>query len=285
MIWVIANRKEEDGSFPTYKYYGKAFANGEIDIFCADKDDDFSFLTKEDIAFIRTRDEDINQHVRNAQERIGFASTLESPLTNHLTHDKEAVKAELCKCGIPFPLTVALDDAERGLAYFVKPKFGENSIGIDSNSICFTKPQVIKKCLSLHEQGIEPIIERYIDGRDITTSVIYSKKDNAIKTYSAFTNANNTDGIQTDVTKRNYSFTASVCKDESLERIAKKVFEAVGAKHYLRIDFRIFNDRIPYVIDINMIPGLAPNGYMAKCMKANGIEYYDFIRMLINSAY
>ena len=40
MIWVIANRKEEDGSFPTYKYYKKAFADGKIDIFCADKDDD-----------------------------------------------------------------------------------------------------------------------------------------------------------------------------------------------------------------------------------------------------
>lgn len=33
MIWVIANRKEEDGSFPTYKYYKKAFADGKIDIF------------------------------------------------------------------------------------------------------------------------------------------------------------------------------------------------------------------------------------------------------------
>lgn len=284
MIWVITNRKEEDGTFPTYKFYKKAFAENEIDIYCAKQNDDFSFLTKEDIAFIRARDENINQHVRKAQERIGFASTLESSQTNYLTHDKEAVKSELYKCGIPFPLTVSPNDVERGFAYFVKPKFGENSVGIDSNSICFTKSQVINKCLFLHKQGIEPMIERYIDGSDITTSVIYSKKDSSLKTYSAFTNANNTDGIQTDETKRNYSFSASACKDELLDRIAKKVFEAVSAKHYLRIDFRMSN-QVPYVIDINMIPGLSPNGYMAKCMKEHGIEYNDFIRMVVNSAF
>ena len=47
----------------------------------------------------------------------------------------------------------------------------------------------------------------------------------------------------------NYSFSASACKDELLDRIAKKVFEAVGAKHYLRIDFRMSN-QVPYVIGI-----------------------------------
>lgn len=69
-----------------------------------------------------------------------------------------------------------------------------------------------------------------------------------------------------------------------LKGLQKKVFEAVSAKHYLRIDFRMSN-QVPYVIDINMIPGLSPNGYMAKCMKEHGIEYNDFIRMVVNSAF
>lgn len=285
MIWVIANSAEEDGTFPTYRFYKKAFAENEIDIYCAKQDDDFSFLSKGDIAFIRTRDENINRHVSVVQPKVGFKSTLESPFTNRLTRDKEAVKTELCRHGIMFPSSANIGDIERGYSYFVKPKFGENSVGIDANSICFTKQQVIRKCRSLMACGIEPIIERYIDGNDITTSIIYSKEDNAIRTYSVFTNANNTNGIQTDETKKNYSFNASVCKDESVDRIAKKVFEAVGAKHYLRIDFRMLNGHIPYVIDINMIPGLAPNGYMARCMETHGIGYHDFIRMVVNSAY
>ena len=284
MIWVIANSKEEDGTFPTYKFYKKSFPAGEINIYCAKQNEDFSFLKKNDIAFIRTRDEDINRCVEEAQSKIGFKSTLESPLTNHLTHDKEAVKSVLCKYGIQFPLTVKFEDIEIGGKYFVKPQYGENSIGIDSNSICFSKSQAMDKCTLLHKQGLNPIIEQYIDGIDITTSVIYSTKDNTLKTYSAFTNANNNDGIQTDETKITYNFQTCLCESEELDHIAKKVFEAVGAKHYLRIDFRV-KCHTPYVIDINMIPGLAPNGYMAMCMKVNGINYHDFIRMIVDSAF
>ena len=284
MIWVIANSKEEDGSFPTYRFYKEAFQDSEIDICCAKQDDDFSFLIKDDIAFIRTRDENINQCVNEAQAKIGFKSTLESPLTNSLTHDKEEIKPVLCKYGIPFPLTVNIEDIEIGSKYFVKPLYGENSMGIDSNSVCFTESQVLSKCASLHKMGFRPIIEQYIDGYDITTSIIYSPKYNALKTYSAFTNANNADGIQTDETKSTYNFQACLCESEKIDHIAKKVFEAVGAKHYLRIDFRVQN-HIPYVIDINMIPGLAPNGYMARCMEVNGVGYHDFIRMVVGSAF
>lgn len=284
MIWVIANSKEEDGSFPTYRFYKQAFPDSEIDIYCAKQDDDFSFLKKNDIAFVRTRDMNINRCVNEAQDKIGFKSTLESTLTNLLTHDKEAVKSELCKHGIPFPLTVKVEDIERGSKYFVKPLYGENSMGIDSDSICFTKSQVLSKCVSIHKMGFHPLIERYIDGDDITTSVIYSSKDNALKTYSAFTNANNVDRIQTDETKSTYNFQTYLCESKEIDRVAKKVFEAVGARHYLRIDFRV-KDNIPYVIDINMIPGLAPNGYMARCMGVNGIDYHDFIRMVVGSAF
>lgn len=283
MIWVIANSKEEDGTFPTYKYYKKAFADNMTGIYCAKPDDDFSFLKEDDIVLMRTRDENINRCVSEAQCKIGFMSTLESPLTNHLTHDKEAVKNGLGKHGILFPLTVDFDDVERGITYFVKPRFGENSIGVDSNSICFTKSQVMAKCASLRGQGMEPIIERYIDGHDITTSVIYSRGDNTLKVYSAFTKTNNADGIQTEETKSNYRFNALLCKSDEIDRIAKEVFKVVKAKHYLRVDFRVQN-RIPYVIDINMIPGLAPDGYMAKCMETHGIGYYDLIRMIVGSA-
>ena len=284
MIWVIVNNKEEDGSFPTYKYYKKAFADNEIDIYCAKQNDDFSFLKKDDIAFIRTRDENINRCVSKAQARAGFKSTLESPLTNHLTHDKDAVKWYLQNMDIAFPKTSVLWKVVDSKVYFVKPRFGENSIGVDANSICIGKSQVANKYYSLIAQGIEPIIEEYIDGYDITTSVIYSTKDNVLKTYSAFTNANNVDGIQTDETKSNYNFQTWLCKSIELDNIAKKIFEAVEAKHYLRIDFRVQN-HIAYVIDINMIPGLAPYGYMAKCMEVNSVGYHDFIRLVIGSAF
>lgn len=282
MIWVIANKVEEDGSFPTYRYYKEAFGKGEIDIYCAGQDDNFSFIGKEDIVIIRTRDENINMMVAEAQAKIGFISTLESPLTNHLTHDKNAVKEVLRSHNIPFPETINLCNLSGDGTYFVKPLFGENSSGIDSKSICHSKEEAIAKYNSLLESGQRPMIEEYIDGMDVTTAVFNLNGKNDLKAYSIVTIPCSCD-IQSESTKKEFSFIALKYDNKEVDEIARRVFNAVGAKHLLRIDFRIRNS-IPYVVDINMIPGLAPDGYMSMCMKEHGVEYLDFIRKMVGTA-
>lgn len=283
MIWVIANKAEEDGTFPTYRHYKKAFADGEIDIHCACQDDDFSFLKKDDVVLMRTRDENINKKVADAQVKIGFKSTLESPLTNHLTHDKNAVKTLLRQIYAPFPETINLFNVTENRKYFVKPLYGENSTGIDESSICNSKEEVLSKYTSLLESGIKPMIEYYIEGFDVTTSVFKTGENGSLEICSVVTEANNKHNLQTADTKKNFSFTAVKYQNTFVDMVAKKIFDAIGAKHYLRIDFRIAKE-LPYVIDINMIPGLAPDGYMSICMKSHGVEYLDFIRKVVGTA-
>lgn len=283
MIWVIANKAEEDGTFPTYRHYKKAFADGEIDIHCACQDDDFSFLKKDDISLIRTRDENINKRVSEAQSKIGFKSTLESPLTNHLTHDKNAVKPLLRQIQARFPETINLCNVNGSRKYFVKPLYGENSIGIDESSICDSKDEVLSKYTSLLESGIKPMIEEYIEGFDVTTAVFRNDENGTVESYSVVTMANHSQNIQTADTKKDFSFTALKYQNSFVDMVARKIFEVIGAKHYLRIDFRIAKC-VPYVIDINMIPGLAPDGYMSMCMNAHGVGYFDFIRKMVGTA-
>ena len=283
MIWVIANEVEEDGSFPTYKYYREAFAKGEIHIYCAGQDDDFSFLEKDDIVFMRTRDRNINFCVSEAQSRIGFKSTLESDRVNLLTQDKEVVKPVLYEAGISFPRTVWMPEVLDGNTYFVKARYGENSQGIDKDSICRSRADVQKKFYSLLSEGVIPIIEEYIDGEDLTTAVIYLPKEKRLMACSCITHANTALKFHSFDIKKEYDFTAKPFKSELLDDTCKKVFELIGAKHYLRIDSRIV-DGVPYILDINMIAGLSPKGYMAKCLEVNGVSYHEFIRMVVESA-
>lgn len=287
MIWIIANKIEEDGSYPTYKYYKKAYDDSEIDIYCAGQDEDFSFLKKDDIAVIRTRDENISNNLRAAQGRIGFKSTVESPQTRILMLDKCVVKSLFNQYGIPCPKTIAEDKVVDGYAYFVKPKFGENSIGIDDNSLCTTAAQVKAKCQSLRDLGMQPIVEEYIDGFDVTASVICMKGSNGVRvdaikdvTDCAFQTFEDKDGFINDPTK---PCGVTAYDDKRLDSIARCVFSILRTKHYMRIDFRV-RDGVPYVIDVNMIPGLAPNGYMSRCLSAHGVEYHDMVRMVVESA-
>lgn len=289
MIWVIANRVEEDGSFPTYKYYKRAFRYGEIDIYCAGQDDDFSFLKHGDVVLMRTRDENIVRCVGIMQSLIGFKSTIESERTNLLTYDKQAIKDLLWKNGFPHPETIRLEDVTDGRKYFVKPRYGENSIGIDENSLCTTRKHVEDKCKSLSAIGIEPIIEEYIDGFDVTTSVIYDPITDGLRTDTIKVILSNNVKFQTHDEKESYIYDvtrpidAEAYDNTLVDEVARCVFSLTGAKHYLRIDFRMRHGA-PYVIDVNMIAGLAPNGYMSKCLQTHNIHYHDFIKMVVNSA-
>ena len=287
MIWVIANRLEEDGSYPTYKYYKKAFADDEIDIYCAGRDEDFSFLKDGDTAIIRTRDENISNCLREAQKRIGFKSTVESPQTRMMMYDKNVVKSLFSQYGIPCPKTISENKVIDGETYFVKPKYGEDSKGIDEDSLCHSKAQVVAKCKSLRGQGMEPIVEEYIDGFDITASVIYLSESNGVRVDAIkdiaegdFQTFDDKYGFINDPSKPR---AVTPYDNKKLESIARCVFSILRAKHYIRIDFRE-KDGIPYVIDVNMIPGLAPNGYMSRCLKAHGVDYHDMVRMVVNSA-
>lgn len=286
MIWVIANKVEEDGSFPTYKYYKKAFADVDIDIYCAGQNDDFSFIQKDDIVLMRTRDQNINSRVREMQRKVGFESTLETEYTDLMTHDKEAIKVLLGDYEIKFPKSVNVADVVDGERYFVKPRYGENSQGIDKDSLCVSKDQVIAKCTSLMSKGIMPMIEEYIEGEDFTTSVIYNPGTNCFRSWSTIVRANTEVGFHTSKTKQEYDFEAIPCDDNTIKKLSNisgLIFYRIGAKHHLRIDSR-FVEGEQYVLDVNMIPGLAPSGYMSKCMEVNGISYHDFIRMVVGSA-
>ena len=287
MIWVVANKLEEDGSYPTYKYYKKAFDDSEIDIYCAGQDEDFSFLKEDDIAVIRTRDENISNCLREAQRRMGFKSTVESPQTRIMMYDKNIVKTLFNQYGIPCPKTIAEDKVVDGEMYFVKPKYGENSIGIDKDSLCKSKSQVEAKCKSLRDQGIEPMIEEYIDGFDITASVICMSGSNGVRvdaikdiTECDFQTFEDKDRFINDPSK---PCDVTAYDSKKVDSIARCVFSILRAKHYMRIDFRE-SGGVPYVIDVNMIPGLAPNGYMSRCLEAHGVGYHDMVRMVVNSA-
>lgn len=282
MIWVIANKIEEDGSYPTYRYYKKAFADEAIDIYCAGQDDNFSFIKKDDIVIMRTRDKNINYRVRKAQEVIGFSSTVESYLVDCFTHDKDAAKGVLEVHKVRCPKTYKyVHEVVEGNKYFVKPRYGENSVGIDEYSLCTTRKQVAIKCAMLQHKEIVPMVEEFVEGEDATSAIIFT--EDGLKVYSAIMKPNSKEGYHTDTTKEEFSFTPKVYKDKRLTEAILKVWHAIGARHYLRIDTRIV-DGIPYIIDINMIPGLAPDGYFSKCLEVNGVDYLDGIRMVVGSA-
>lgn len=70
-----------------------------------------------------------------------------------------------------------------------------------------------------------------------------------------------------------------------LQETAKQAFRMLGCRDFGRVDFRLSEDRIPYVIEINPLPGLAP-GYsdFPVAAEAAGISYERLINLILNHA-
>lgn len=285
MIWVINHISEYDETFPTFRYYREVVGRENISVFCAKDGETFDFLTADDVVLLRSGDRMMVNRLLARQGDVGFKSTIELPDTIEYAYDKAKIKDILTAHGINTPKLYFLPEVVDGKSYFVKPMFGEDSKEIYLQSVCHTRSEVEYNTERLLGKSIIPMIEEYIDGVDCTVAVIKDNATGEVKTYAIDIEVDNKYGIQTQEVK---SGTVAYCQPTatpSVNEIAKKAFNAIGAKHYLRIDFRISKDGVPYLIDLNIFPGFGIAGYMYRSlMLTQNKSYRDFIMDILNSA-
>jgi D-alanine--D-alanine ligase len=70
-----------------------------------------------------------------------------------------------------------------------------------------------------------------------------------------------------------------------LQFLAEKAFAATRAHTYARMDFRVSSeDGLPYILEINAVPGLKPEGSYASAAGLCGIDYDTMIEKIIRNS-
>lgn len=235
---------------------------------------------KDDIYIVQTRRRDVIDAIVNS----GCRNTAETEETVLLTFDKEVVKANLDKFGVPQPKTCSIDDIKEGDAYFVKPLHGSNSLCVDEKCLCHTRGEIEAKIKEISSCGESYILEEFISGFDCTVGLI-KNVFGEIEVYPMAVLLDGETGILTREKKMSEDEICEVINSPLLIDYARKAFEAVGCKHYMRIDFRMTESGIPYCIDFNLYPGLGPIDHFAKCLALNlHLGYYDVLQKIIATA-
>lgn len=257
-----------------------------VSIHSVEEDDELDFIQPEDIVIAQTR----NDVVLRKIAKKGVRSTIESRDTIMYTKDKEVVKERLLAAGICCPKSYTIQqvsDAYSGERFFVKPLLGEDSKGITPSSVCSTLSEVCEQTQALQLLGYEAIVEEFIDGVDATVAVFKdATKGGEVRCYPISVCVDSQYGIITHEKKHAEDEVCSAISNDRLSDIAKDVFEAVGGKHYMRIDFRISKNGTPYCIDLNLYPGLGITDHLAKCtLLCSNMSYRDTLNQVINTAY
>lgn len=169
---------------------------------------------------------------------------------------------------------------------FIKPANSGASIGVNKAENSSELKKYIESAF-FYDNKI--ILEKEIKGREIQISIL---EDDGIIT-SDIGEVDTNSGFYSYKSKYQNQETKTLIplnllgtrQEEELKNIAIKVFKAVGAKGFARVDFFIedgTNDI--YVNGISAIPNITEDSMYVKLFDGIGIEYKELLDKLINSA-
>ena len=197
-------------------------------------------------------------------------------------------KEELAEC-LKFPL-------------IVKPNREGSAKGINSSCVVNTKEDLFKKIketVEVYKQ--EALVEEFIEGKELTVGILENGKTIILPVleidFSACKNSgeffyswrmkefqgNRELGLVPE-----FHCPARLDKhtEAQVKETALKTHHAVGCFDISRTDIRLNADNVPYVLEINPLPGLDPHESNFPIMAyAAGMTYVDLIEAILMSAY
>ena len=228
-------------------------------------------------------------------EMIGVPYNTSSVPIMALTFQKFHCNQFLKNFGINVPEAVLIkpDDEineeeilkKAGLPCFVKPTDGGSSFGITKVKAAKDLKSAIK---SAFETGTEVIVEENIKGREVTCGVYRDSKvikalpiteiisDNEYFDYEAKYHGKSKELTPADLDKE---------MTNKIKALTKEIYGILGMRGIVRIDYIINKDELPFLIEINSVPGMSKESIIPQMLNASKINLKDILSLIINDCY
>lgn len=243
-------------------------------------------------------------HVVSYLELLNVPYTGCNPAGILLTRDKPLAKKILRYHRIPTPAFAVFPRGRkvrpaRSLRFplFVKPAGEEASYGIAQASLVNDVDQVRERVAFVHERvGMDAIAEEYIDGRELTVSVLGNRRLVTFPIWEMFFHelAQGAAPIATARVKWDLEYQrrvgievgpAAALPEETerrISRLAKRAFRVLDLSGYARLDLRLDADGRVFVIEVNATPDITHDEDFAASANAAGLSYPQLLQRILN---
>lgn len=216
---------------------------------------------------------------------------------------KKILKAE----NIPTPrfqlFTKGNEELDPDLKFplIVKPNCEGSAKGINTSSVVADKGGLLKKIketIGVYKQ--EALVEEFIEGKELTVGILENGNTTILPILEIdFSNCKKSGEYFYSWRMKEYqgdtelglvpTFHCPARLDKETEALVKQAalntHRAVGCFDISRTDIRLNNDNIPYVLEINPLPGLNPTESNFPIMAyAAGMKYDELIEAILMSA-
>ena len=215
------------------------------------------------------------------------------PTASRLAFDKMASKMIFEDAGVSTPSAIEFDSETNielleeqllNLAnkYVVKPIRQGSSVGV---SIVSTPQEAIGLARQTYNEFGDCMIEEFVPGMEVTVGILNGRPLPIIEVrvksgfydYHAKYIDEQTEYLFDTVTDTTIA--------ANLSRAATDCFNALGCRHFARVDFMLGNNRIAYVLEANTIPGFTSHSLLPKAAAKAGLSMSQLCSNIVEAAY
>jgi D-alanine-D-alanine ligase len=223
-----------------------------------------------------------------------------------LTTNKALTKYYLAKIGLATPswwLFHSVDNISRDLKFpyplFVKPVAEDASLGIENDSVVFDNNSLRERVdYIIHRYQQSALVEEFISGREFNVSAwgdppellplaeidfqeITGPPEQKIVNYAA------------KWQDETYEFhhTPAICPavvspglKRKITRSALSALKCAGVSTYARVDMRISENEIPYILELNCNPDISPGAGFANAVLSAGVSFQEMVFKILSLA-
>lgn len=225
--------------------------------------------------------------VQGALEMLGLPYTGSGVLASALGMDKLRSK-RLFECShIPTPAYALVDAdtdwaaliAKLGAPLAVKPNAQGSSVGVTKAR---NADDLRAGWEAAREYDATVIAEHWVTGREITATVlgdtvlplVHIEVPGGFYDYNAKYLANDTRyhcpaALDADLTAR-------------VQELARDAFELLGCRHWGRVDFMVTPEGVPYVLEVNTVPGMTDHSLVPMAARAAGMDFDALVMRILS---
>lgn len=221
--------------------------------------------------------------------------------------DKYRTKLLLRSQSIPTPNFFIVENAENGVPttsdltfpLIVKPSREDGSIGIRASSVVEDMDSLIVQCTKVIDRFHQPaLVEEFVEGREFSVGILGRHDLQVLPISEIIFTMHPSDRTVVSYEGKwsqesdQYRSTMGQCPamveptlENKLINLAKKSYGIMGVKDYGRIDYRVGEDGLPQILEVNPNPDISREGGLARMTSADGMDYLELLENVILSAY
>jgi D-alanine-D-alanine ligase len=228
-------------------------------------------------------------------DMMGMPYTSCGTFCSALTFNKQACKLFLKEFGITMAEAVLIKNGEIpdlkklikqiGMPCFVKPNDSGSSFGVTKVKHEDELQPAIEVAL---KESDDVLIEEFMKGREVACGVFSIKNKATVLPVTEIISKNEffdfeakyTDGYSDEVTPAEMPLAIT----NEIQRISLYVYELLGCKGIVRVDFIIIGDK-PYFLEINSVPGMTKESIVPKQAAAAGISLEELYSTAVENMF